>query len=122
MITSKRNMTTNLDHYSCINYSLMYEIETENVSDNFNENKELFDFTNYSAGSKYYDDSNTLVAGKVKDEMVGLAIKEVFSSKQKMYSFLVSSSSEYKKAKSVNENVVVKISYDKYKDVLMKKK
>ena len=33
--------------------SLVYEIETENVYDNFNKNKEMFEFSNYSTKSKY---------------------------------------------------------------------
>ena len=35
---------------------------------------------------------------------------------------LVDDSSEHKKAKSVNKNVVATISYDEYKDVLLDKK
>ena len=46
--------------------SLMYEIETENVNDDFSENKVMFALNNYSAKSKYYDDSNVLVVGKMK--------------------------------------------------------
>ena len=46
--------------------SLMYEIKTEDVYEDFNKDKELFDFTNYSAESKYYDDSKKLVVGKMK--------------------------------------------------------
>ena len=38
--------------------SLMYEIKTEYVYEDFSNNKELFDFSNYSTNSKYYDDSN----------------------------------------------------------------
>ena len=30
----------------------------------------MFDFSSYSARSKYYDDSNKLVVGKMKDEIV----------------------------------------------------
>ena len=30
----------------------------------------MFDFSNYSAESKYYDDSNKLVIGKMKDKTV----------------------------------------------------
>ena len=41
--------------------SLVYEIETENVYDNFSKNEEMFHFSNYSSKSKYYDDSNALV-------------------------------------------------------------
>ena len=41
--------------------SLMYEIKTADVYEDFNSDKEMFDFTNYSTKSKYYDDSNKLV-------------------------------------------------------------
>ena len=41
----------------------MYEIETENFYDNFSKNKEMFDFSIYSAKSKYYDNSNALIVG-----------------------------------------------------------
>ena len=59
--------------------SLTYVIETENVYDDFIKNKEMFDFRNYDAKSKYYDDSNTLVLIKVKDEISGVAIKEFWT-------------------------------------------
>ena len=41
-------------------HSLMYEIKTEDVYEDFSKDKELFDFWNYSASnynSKYYHDS-----------------------------------------------------------------
>ena len=44
--------------------SLMYEIKTEH----FSKDKEMFDFSNYSAKSKYYDRSKKLVVGMMKDE------------------------------------------------------
>ena len=43
----------------------MYEIKTEDVYQDFNNNKEMFDFSNYSTKSKYYDNSNKLVVGKM---------------------------------------------------------
>ena len=47
--------------------SLVCEIETENVYDDFSENKEMFDLSNYSSKSKYYDNSNAvLVKWKMK--------------------------------------------------------
>ena len=49
----------------------------------------MFDFSNYSAKSKYYDDSNKLVVGKMKNEIVDVAVKEFVGLKLKMYSFLV---------------------------------
>ena len=41
--------------------SLMYEIKTEDVYKDFSNDKEMFDFSNYSTKSKYYDNSNELV-------------------------------------------------------------
>ena len=46
----------------------MYEIKTEDVYEDFSNKKEIFDFSNYSTKSKYYDGSNKLVIGKMKDE------------------------------------------------------
>ena len=51
--------------------SLMYEIKTEDVYEDFSKDKEMFDFSNYSVKSKYYDDSNKLVADRMKDETGG---------------------------------------------------
>ena len=36
----------------------MHESETEDVYDDFSNDKETFDFSNYSTKSKYYDNSN----------------------------------------------------------------
>ena len=52
----------------------MYEIETKNIYDDFSKNKEMFDFIK----SKYYDDSNTLVDSKMKNDMGGIAIENFF--------------------------------------------
>ena len=41
--------------------SLMYEIKTEDVCEDFSNDKEMFDFSNHSTKSKYYDNSNKLV-------------------------------------------------------------
>ena len=79
----------------------------------------MFDFSNYSAKSKYYDGSNKLVVGKIKDETGGVAIKKFVGLKQNMNSFLVDDSSEHKKAKGVIKNVVATINHNEYKDVLL---
>ena len=34
--------------------SLMYEIKTEGIYEDFSNNKEMFDFSDYSTNSKYY--------------------------------------------------------------------
>ena len=60
----------------------MYEIKTEDV---YSSNKEIFDFSNYSTKSKYYDNSNKLAIGKMKDETGGVAIEEFVGLKPKMH-------------------------------------
>ena len=49
--------------------SLMYKINTEDICEDFRNDKEMFDFSNYQTKSKYYNDSNELVIGKMKDEI-----------------------------------------------------
>ena len=102
--------------------SLMYKIKTEDIYQDFSKDKGMFDFSNYSAKSMYYDDSNRLVFGKKKDETGSVAIEEFFGLKPKMYSLLVDDSSEHKKAKGVNRNAVAVISHNKYKDILLNQK
>ena len=87
----------------------MYETKTEDVYEDFSNNKEMFDFSSYSTKSKYFDNSNKLVFGRMKDETVGVAIEGFVGLKPKMYSYLVDDKSEHKKAKGVNRNIVAKI-------------
>ena len=54
----------------------MCEIKTEDVYKDFSNDKEMFDFSNYSTKSKYYDNLNKLVVGKMNDETASVAIKE----------------------------------------------
>ena len=37
----------------------------------------MFDFSNYSIKSKYYDNSNRLVVGEMKDETASLRLKNL---------------------------------------------
>ena len=53
----------------------MYEIKTEDVQKHFSNDKEMLHFSIYSTKSKYYHNSNKLVAGKMKDETAGIAIE-----------------------------------------------
>ena len=47
--------------------SLIYEIKSENVYEEFFKWKHLFDFSNYSEDSEFSDDTNKEVIGKMKD-------------------------------------------------------
>ena len=69
--------------------SLTYEIKSENVYEEFFRWKDLFDFSNYSKDSKFYDETNKKVIGKMKAEFVGL--------KSKMYSIKKFDGKEYSK-------------------------
>ena len=55
--------------------SLMYEIKTEDVYGDFSSNKEIFNFSNYSIKSKYYDYSSKLVLEKLKMKPEKLQLK-----------------------------------------------
>ena len=91
----------------------------EDVYKNFSNDKEMFDFSNYSNN---YDNSNKLVVGKMKDETAGVTIEEFLGLKPKIYSYLVNDNSEHKKVEGVNRNVAAKISHNECKDVLLNKK
>ena len=67
----------------------MYEIKTEDVYEELSNCKEILVFNNYSSKSKYYDNSNKLVVGKMKDETTaGVGIERFVGLKPKMYSRL----------------------------------
>ena len=48
--------------------SLVYEIKTKDVYENFYQNKNLFDFSDYPLDSKFFDPVNEKVIGKMKDK------------------------------------------------------
>ena len=96
--------------------SFMCEIKTEDVYKDFSNDKEMFDFSNYSTKSKYYDNWNKLVIGNMKDKTGSVTTKEFVGF---LYSFLVENSSVHKKAKDENANVVAPTSHNEYKDALL---
>ena len=100
--------------------SLMYEIKTKDVYEDFRNSTEIFYFSNYSIKSKYCDDSNKSFIGKMKDETGGVTIEKFVG--LKAYSFLVDEKNEHIKAKGVNKNVVATMSHNEYKDVLLNNK
>ena len=65
--------------------SLTYEIKSENVYKEFYKWKDLFDFSNYSKQSTFYDDTNNKVIGKTKVEYGGVIIDQFIGLKSKMY-------------------------------------
>ena len=69
-------MVITRDYYSLtLIFCVIYKIKTEYAFEDFSKDKEMFDFSNYSANLKYYDDSIILAVGKMKDETNGAANK-----------------------------------------------
>ena len=66
--------------------SLFYEINNENVYEQCFKDKELFDFSGYLVNSKYYDNTNKKLLGKMKDEFNCVKVVEFVGLKNKMYS------------------------------------
>ena len=63
--------------------SLTYEIKSENVYEEFFKWK---DFSNYSKDSKFFDETNKKVIGKMKDEFGRVIVDELIGLKSKIYS------------------------------------
>ena len=98
--------------------SLTYEIKSENAYEEFSKWKDLFDFSNYSKDSKFSDDANKKVIGKMKDEY-GVVITDQFVGlKSKMYSIRKINRSESSTAKRVN----IATEFNEFKNVLFNKK
>ena len=91
------------------NDSLIYETKTEDVYEDFYENKSLFDFSDHPDDSKFFDPVNKKVIGEMKDEFKGKIIREFVGLKSKMYSLVTVDNEENKKVKRVNKNVVKNI-------------
>ena len=68
--------------------SLTYEIETEDVYQDFWNDKDKFDNSDYPKNSQYYDESNKKVIGKFKDKACGVPIIEFVGLKSEMYSYI----------------------------------
>ena len=75
----------------------MYEIKTEDFYEDCSKDNKMFDFSNYSTKSKFYDDSKKVVVGKMKNEIEEFAMKQFVGLKLKSYPCLVDDSSQHKK-------------------------
>ena len=78
----------------------------------------MLDFSNYSKDSKFFDETNKKVIGKMKDECGGVLVIEFVGLKSKMYSINKSDGKECNTAKGVS----IATEFDKFKDVLFNEK
>ena len=97
---------------------MTYEIKSENAYEDFFKWKDLFDFSNYSKDSEFFDDTNKKVIGKMKDECSGVFIDQFIGLKSKMYSINKIDGSKSSTTKGVN----IATEFNEFNDVLFNKK
>ena len=61
----------------------MYDFHCIFIKKNFFKWKDLFDFSNYSKDSKFFDETNKKVIGKMKDEFGGVIVIKFVGKSQK---------------------------------------
>ena len=98
--------------------SLTYEIKSKNVYEEFFKHKHLFDFSNYPKDSKFFDQANKKVIGKMKDESEGKIIDEFVGLKSKMHSMKNIDGKKSNTAKGVN----IATEFKEFKDTLFNEK
>ena len=86
--------------------SLTYEIEAEDVSKDFWNDKDMFDNSDYPESSPYYCNVNKKIIGKFKDEACGIPITEFIGLKSKMYSYVKDNEKGGRTAEGVKKNVI----------------
>ena len=99
-------------------YLLTQTVKSKNVHEEFYKWKDLFNFSNCSKDSKFFNETNKKVIGKIKDEFGGVIIIELVQLKSKMYSIKKFNGKEHNTAKRVN----IATECDNFKAVLFNKK
>ena len=99
--------------------SLTYEIEAEDVYQDFWVDKDKFENSDYPMNSQYFDKTNKKVIGKFKDEAAGVPICEFVGLRSKMYSYMKDNQKGGKTAKGIKKNVIKnEIKHENYRDTL----
>ena len=80
--------------------------------------EDLFDFSNYSKDSKFFDETTKKVSDKMKDEFGEVIVEELVVLRSKMYSMKNIYGNGCKTAKGVS----IAIEFNKFKDLLFGKK
>ena len=75
-------------HYNFIkkNFDAELLIKSEDVYEKIFKYKHFFDFSNYPKDSKFFDETNEKVIGKMKDKFGGVIVDDFVGLKSKMYS------------------------------------
>ena len=103
--------------------SLTYEIETEDVYQDFWNEENKFDNCDYNEHSPYFDKTDKKVLGECEDEASGMPVVEFIGLRSKMYSYMRDNEKGGKTAKRIKKNVMKKdIKHENYKTLLFNKK
>ena len=103
--------------------SLTYEIETEDAYQDFWNDKDRFDNSDYPESSQYFDKTNKKVIGKFKDEAAGMLITEFVDLRSKMYSYIKDDQKVGKTAKGIKKYIIKnEIKHEDYTSVLLQNK
>jgi hypothetical protein len=99
--------------------SLVYGIESENLTMELSNIKEHFDFSNYPKDHVLYDASRKAQVGLLKDEEAGQPVEEFVGLRAKCYAYNVGGKSK-SKAKGISKSVVKsELKVDIYRHVLL---
>ena len=98
--------------------SLTYEIKSEDFYEEFFKQRHLLHFSNYPKDSKFFDETNKKVIGKMKDVSEGKIIDEFVGLKSKMYSMKSIDGKESNTTKGANTVT----QFNEFKDALFNKK
>ena len=102
--------------------SLMYEIKTKDVYEDFRRiglRNDCWDNSDYPKDSPYYSTHNKKVIGKFKDEAAGVPIIEFVGLRSKMYSYIKENGGGGMTAKGVKRYVIRnKLTHNNFIDVI----
>jgi hypothetical protein len=99
--------------------SLLYQITTDDLYQNMENNRHLFDFSNYDKDHPLYDTSNAKTPGLFKDEPGGVSIQQFVGLRSKMYSIKYGRV-EQTRAKGIVKSVVKKeLRHKQYVDCIL---
>ena len=99
--------------------SLLYQITTDDLYRDMEDDKHLFDFSNYDTDHPLYDTSNSKTPGLFKDETGGVPIQQFVGLRSKMYS-IKNGRVEQTRAKGIVKSVVKKeLRHKQYVDCIL---
>ena len=104
--------------------SLTYVIETDDIYQDMEQDKELYDTSDYPKDHVLFSNINKKVIGKFKDEVNGVPVNEFVGLRAKMYSIKTEDVEEdKKKGKGIKKSVLKKeVKHQDYKDCLFERK